>query len=360
LRRHGIVALALLSTIVAACSAQTNANPTSDDAAPNLIPGRVVTSQGTEAASLYLPVFLIAVAIFVLVEGLLVYMAWRFRRRRASAELPAQTHGNNTLEMLWTAIPFVVVLAMFVASMSVLNRVQARDDQPAVTVDVTAFQWQWTFEYRDAGLSYTGVGKQGPEMVLPVGDPVRIRLHAQDVIHSFYVPMFFRKLDAVPGRVNELDVVVNEPGTFGGQCAEFCGLAHPDMFFTVRAVERADYEAWLDAEIDKANATPPPPPSGQPGATIAIAAVNTTTFDPPDLAAPADTPLTFQFENRDPSAPHNIAIKGANPDGSDWAGLPVTQGGQHATYQAPPLKAATYEFYCSVHPTTMRGTLTVQ
>ena len=105
---------------------------------------------------------------------------------------------------------------------------------PGVTVDVTGFQWQWNFkypDYRDVSgqpLSYTGEGKNGPEMVLPVGETVRIRLHAQDVIHSWYVPAFFYKRDAIPGRVNEFDVTPVDLGTYGGQCAEFCGLSHSD------------------------------------------------------------------------------------------------------------------------------------
>src|SRR5690348_5791386 len=113
-------------------------------------------------------------------------------------------------------------------------------------------------------------------MVLPINERVRIRLHAQDVIHSFYVPAFFYKKDAVPGRINEFDVTIEKPGTYGGQCAEFCGLSHADMYFTVRAVERAEYDAWLQTAIEDALATPtppPPPPSGGPppqGETITV------------------------------------------------------------------------------------------
>ena len=85
-----------------------------------------------------------------------------------------------------------------------------------------------------------------------------------DVIHSFYVPQFFRKLDVVPGRVNEFQVNVAEEGTYGGQCAEFCGLSHADMYFTVRAVDRATFDQWVADEQAKAAETPPPPPSGGP------------------------------------------------------------------------------------------------
>jgi cytochrome c oxidase subunit 2 len=265
-RSGSMVVLAMLALILAACGGtRTNDNPTSDAAAPGIMPGEVVTTQGIESAGLYLPIFLVAVVVFILVEGIVLLVTLRFRRKASDKELPPQTHGNNLLEVVWTAIPFVVVLIMFVGSFAVLTRVEAKTENPGVVVDATGFQWQWTFEYRDHGLSYTGVGKQGPEMVVPINEPVRIRLHATDVIHAFYVPQFFYKKDAIPGRTNEFEVVVEKPGTYGGQCAEFCGLAHGDMFFTVRAVERTEYDAWLEAEIAAANATPTPPPSPVPG-----------------------------------------------------------------------------------------------
>lgn len=354
-----LVLLAVL--MLAACTTRPNDHPTGDSSVPGFVPGHIVTEQGQAAAGLYLLVFLIAVAVFILVEGLVIIIAVRFRRKRLDTTLPAQTHGNNLLEIVWTIIPALVVAALFVVSTNVLiNKVEAHEANPAVTVDVTAFQWQWTFEYRDLGLSYTGAGKDGPEMVLPVGETAHIRLHAQDVIHSFYVPQFYYKKDVVPGRTNEFDLLIKEPGTYGGQCAEFCGLSHADMYFNVRAVDPADFAAWVSAEQARANATPEPRPSGGPeGATLQLKAINATQgFDPSTLTAPAGQPLTIEFDNPD-VAPHNIAIKAANPDGSDWIGLPIAQAGQTATYQAPALKAGTYTFVCSVHP-TMVGTLTVR
>jgi plastocyanin len=220
---------------------------------------------------------------------------------------------------------------------------------------VTGFQWQWTFEYQDAGVALTGTGRNGPTMGLPINERVRIRLHATDVIHSFYVPQFLYKKDAVPGRVNEFDVVVQQTGTFGGQCAEFCGLSHTDMLFTVQAMERADYDAWL---VEQAQAEPslPPPPSGAP--TVQVTSVSVIEgFDPETLSVAADTPWVVELTNADPSVPHDFAIRGANPDGSDWQGDPDAQGGGSATYQPPPLAAGSYEFYCSIHP-NMIGTIT--
>jgi cytochrome c oxidase subunit 2 len=132
---------------------------------------------------------------------------------------------------------------------------------------VLAFRFGWTFTYKEPGTfdeqtaTYQDTGvtissspaspssdqprDPAQDIVLPVGEPVLFRLNAADVIHSFYVPSFFFKRDAIPGRTNEFEVTIEKPGRYGGQCAEFCGLNHGQMFFNIRAVEPAEYEAWL-------------------------------------------------------------------------------------------------------------------
>jgi plastocyanin len=193
---------------------------------------------------------------------------------------------------------------------------------------------------------------------MPVNEMVRIRLHATDVIHSFYVPQFLYKKDVIPGRINEFDVMVTVPGTYGGQCAEFCGLNHANMLFTVQAMSRPDFDAWVTQQQQAQPSQPPAPPPGAP--TISLSALSTTAFDQSTLTAPANQPIGFDFTNADPGGqPHDVSIKQANPDGTDWIGMPFANAGQKATYVSPPLAAGTYEFYCAVHPTTMTGTLTV-
>jgi cytochrome c oxidase subunit 2 len=272
--RHlaAIAAILAFGLLTAACTSTADVqNATGDAGGPNLIgfqdgqigfPHEVVTTQGQEAAGLYLGVFIIAVGIFLLVEGILLYAALRFRRKSTDSDLPTQTHGNNRLEFIWTAIPALIVLGLFVASTVVLTRVEAKSDDPGVVVDVEAFRFGWTFKYPDSGVSISGGGREGaPEMVVPIDEPVRFRVTAIDVIHSFYVPAFFYKLDAVPGRINEFEVTIEEPGVYGGQCAEFCGLAHSQMYFSVRAVERPEFDAWL---AEQPPAGGPPPAEGPP------------------------------------------------------------------------------------------------
>lgn len=248
-RSGRLARLALLPAVVsllAACSDAVNTNPTGDSAAPGLFPGDIVTTQGNEAASLYVPIFIVATIVFILIEGLLIYMAIRFRRRSTGDDLPTQTHGNNKLEIVWTVIPAIVVTVMFIGSTMVLANIETKSDDPDVVVNVEAFRFGWKFDYPQSGISIAGGGREGaPEMVLPVDASVQFNITAVDVIHSFYVPSFFRKLDAIPGRTNQFEVTIEEPGVYGGQCAEFCGLAHGDMFFSIRAVEQGEYDAWV-------------------------------------------------------------------------------------------------------------------
>jgi cytochrome c oxidase subunit 2 len=328
---------------------------------PGFFPTTPVTREGVATQNLYTLTFVIAVAVFVIVEGLLLWITFRYRRRRGDDALPAQTHGSNPLEILWTIVPALTVTVLFIGVLTTLNDQDATAAQPpAVTVDVTGFQWQWTFDYPDYGVSGTGAGRVGPVLGVPVDEVIRVRLHSSDVIHSFYVPQLLYKKDVVPGRVNEFSMVVTEPGTYGGQCAEFCGLLHADMHFTMQAMPRPEFDAWIAQQQQQPTpgASQPAPPPG--AATVQVTSVSVTAgFDPSDLAAPADQPFTVQLTNADQAAPHDFAIRRGNPDGSDWQGDPDAPAGGSATYNPPPLAAGEYEFYCTIHP-NMIGNLQVQ
>jgi cytochrome c oxidase subunit II len=325
---------------------------------PGLFAPPAASTGGVATDSLYYYVFLVAVGVFLIVEGLLLWIVFRYRRRPNAEGLPPQTHGSNLLEVLWTLIPAAIVTMLFVATVHTLTIVEDFAAEPeGVIIDVTGFQWQWTFEYPEEDLPpFTGAGNVGPVLAIPVNERVRIRLHATDVIHSFYVPMFRYKQDVIPGRPNEFDLVVEQPGTYTGQCAEFCGLLHYEMFFTVEAMSRAEYDAWVVEQREAAE--PAPPPDGE-GHTITLASPDSFSFDPESLTAPADTPIIFDFRNVDLEQPHNVSIVDAEGPGEDWHGMPLAQPGEDLTYVSPPLPAGEYDFYCRVHPLTMRGTLTV-
>ncbi len=222
---------------------------------PGFAPPSPVTVQGRDTEGIYRFVFTIAAVIFLLVEGLILFAVLRYRR--TDDTLPAQTHGNLFAEAAWTIVPAIIVISLFFLSINVQNKVEARSPNPDVTIDVVGFQWQWTIAYGcpasyatqptvqpadECDFAITGLGSDGPDMHVPVGQTIHFRLHSADVIHAFYIPQFLYKKDVIPGRVNGFDVIVEQPGTYQGQCAELCGLSHAEMFMSLTAEDSAAYD----------------------------------------------------------------------------------------------------------------------
>lgn len=328
-----------------------------------MIPPEPETEAAESVFTLYNIVFAMGLAVFIGVEGFIIYAVFRYRRR--DDRLPAQTHGNNLVEIIWTAIPTVIVLVLFVLSAITLGRVEARADDPGVTIEVTGFQWQWQFHYLDddgdPANDATVVGSPAapPAMVVPVGEPIRLHLTSSDVIHSFYVPQFLIKKDMFPPTgdrpMNELEFTVTEAGTYTGQCAEFCGDLHARMTFTVQAMERAEFDDWLAA----AKAGETPAPSSEPGGPTLELSADQIAFDTKELSAPADTGFQIHLTNLE-GVVHNVSIFDANGE-KVFTGDPVTGPDAEITYSVPPLPAGEYTFICDYHPVPdMTGTLTVQ
>jgi cytochrome c oxidase subunit 2 len=214
------------------------------------------TVEARRTTELYTTFVAVAAVVAVIVIGLSVFAILRYRAR-GDDELPRQVIGNTRLEAVWTAIPLLTVAALFGLTVLVLN---GFDDatRAAATVDirVTAYRWGWQFEYPADGVRVEGLRSPGPEAYVPVGENVHVSLTGIDVIHSFFVPQFLFKRDAIPGRINEFAFTVDTPGRYRGQCAEFCGLYHSQMPFTIVAVTRPEYEAWLAANRGGANGSP--------------------------------------------------------------------------------------------------------
>ena len=207
------------------------------------------TEEGAEIVDLWRGFFYTAIVVFVLVVGLVTYVLIRYRRRDPD-EVPRQHADNLRIEILYTAAPILVVAILFGFTVAAEERVSDVDGDAAVTVEVVGFQWQWQFRYEDpqGGPGPVVTGRPAgdpPEMVLPVGRTTRLRLVTRDVNHSFWVPRFLSKRDLIPGVRNQIDVTPNTRGSFVGRCAEFCGLDHWRMNFSVRVVSRADYDRWL-------------------------------------------------------------------------------------------------------------------
>lgn len=205
-----------------------------------------ITEQGTHTLRLWQGFFIAAAVVGAIVLALIAYVVVRYRRR--SDEVPSQKADNLRIEALYTAIPILTVIVLFAFSMGVERTVTRTDPKPDLIVDVTGFQWGWTFEYRDRGVTVTGSGNEHPPvLVLPEGRTARLRLHSTDVIHSFWVPSFLQKRDMIPGRTNTMDVTPTHLGRFDGKCAEYCSLDHGRMVFVLEVVRPADFAATLAA-----------------------------------------------------------------------------------------------------------------
>ncbi len=206
-----------------------------------------VNSQGQEVKGLYDLFSIVAAVIFVLVAGLIAWSILRYRAKPGDNDLPDQFHSNVKLEILWFAIPTVIVIGLFVSSAVVLDRINDEDEGPTV-IDVEGFQWGWRFTYEDEDVSVISTPDDPAAISVPVGEPLTFVITANDVVHSFYITEFLLKRDAIPGRTNRLPITIDEEGTYGGRCAEFCGLLHYDMPFTIDAVPVDEYETWLDEQ----------------------------------------------------------------------------------------------------------------
>jgi cytochrome c oxidase subunit 2 len=205
-----------------------------------------VTDEGRDVNRLYDFFSIAAAVIFVITAGLIAWSIIRYRARSDDDE-GRPFHSNVPLEIVWFAIPQVIVIALFIASTGTLDTVDRKVPDPGVTISVEGFQWGWRFRYEE-GVVISGDAQDPAEIVVPVDEPISFEITSVDVIHSFYVTKFLLKRDAIPGRTTRFDITIDSPGVYEGKCAEFCGLLHSRMNFTIRAVERSVFEGWLSEQ----------------------------------------------------------------------------------------------------------------
>ncbi|HEV2249319.1 MAG TPA: cytochrome c oxidase subunit II [Candidatus Limnocylindria bacterium] len=205
-------------------------------------------------ADLYWLMFGVAIVVLAIVVGALVVAGIRFRER--PGHQARQYHGNNLLELIWTIVPTLIVITFGVLSFQRLLLVNDVDSGTAMTVKAEGRQWVWVFQYPSEArfqLNDKSYLSQQAEIHIVAGQKVKIELGSQDVIHSFYVPSLGAHKDAVPGRATSVWMQADRPGTYVGQCSEFCGTGHADMLITVVAQSQADYDAWLATALKDAN-----------------------------------------------------------------------------------------------------------
>lgn len=210
-----------------------------------IAPPDSATPSGSAINQLYWIVIGVTATVFVLVEGALLWFIFRFRRRpdtAAEAEGP-QIHGNTRLELIWTAIPLLILVAILVVTIIKVPSVQAEPSagEDPLVVQVVAHQFYWEYTYPNGVVTVD-------TLRLPVDRPVRLQLESADVAHSWWVPELTGKKDPIPGRTNYLNFTIERTGTFVGQCAELCGVQHAVMRTEVTAVPAAEFDTWLAAQ----------------------------------------------------------------------------------------------------------------
>lgn len=191
-------------------------------------------------------IFLYAgIGVALVVYGLIFFSLLRWRERRSPNA--AQFHKNTPLELTYTAIPLLMVAGLFAFSSRNERYVEQLDPHPAVVVDVTGFDWSWRFHYQGSKKDVIGTPQAPPQLVMPANQTTQINLTTDDVNHSFWVPAFLFKRDAIGGVPNHFDVRPLRIGVYQGECGQYCGLEHTAMRFSVRVVDPAAFVRWASS-----------------------------------------------------------------------------------------------------------------
>jgi cytochrome c oxidase subunit II len=224
-----------------------------------------------EIYELHTVILLICVVIFIVVFGAMFYALWK--HRKSVGHRAAQFHENTTVEIIWTIIPFLILIGMAIpATKTVLAMKDS--SSPDMTIKVTGFQWKWRYDYLEEDIGFYStlttpleqIENRAPKgehyllevdnpMVVPIGKKVRVLITANDVIHAWWVPAFGVKQDAIPGFVRDSWFKVDQAGTYRGQCAELCGKDHGFMPIVVEAVDEGKYKEWVAQQQSKKSQT---------------------------------------------------------------------------------------------------------
>ncbi|PIB95495.1 cytochrome c oxidase subunit II [Caulobacter sp. X] len=239
----------------------------------------------------------IITAITLLVLGLLIWIIVRYNKK--ANPVPAKFSHNTTIEIIWTLVPVLILMVIAIFSFRLLFHYNDMP-KPYMTVKATGYQWYWGYEYPDQKISEIvslpltkeqATAKKVPyllaadnAMVVPVGKVVRVQVTGADVIHSFALPAFGLKTDAIPGRLNETWFKAEKTGVFYGQCSELCGVDHANMPIEIRVVTQAQFDTWVKSK------TAPPAPAAAPAEAAPAAATPAATPAAAPASAPAAAP----------------------------------------------------------------------
>jgi cytochrome c oxidase subunit 2 len=223
-----------------------------------------VTPISNEVFDLHMLILWICVIIGVVVFGVMIYSIIRFRKSKGAEA--AQFHESTTVEIVWTIVPFLILIGMAIPATGTLVTMENTSNS-GLTIKVTGFQWKWHYQYMDEGVSFysnlatptdqiQGKTAKDPNyllkvdnrLVVPTGTKIEFLITARDVLHAWWVPDLGMKKDAIPGYVNEMWAKVEEPGVYRGQCAELCGRGHGFMPIVVEAKPPEEFRAWLQRQ----------------------------------------------------------------------------------------------------------------
>jgi len=224
---------------------------------------RGATTQAQDEFKLWSWMTIAGLAVAVLVWGLILWAVVAYRRRDPD-RMPRQFHANHVVEIIYTVLPLIIVGVIFFYTVVTENKIDALTPDPAVTIKVTGFQWGWSFQYvnsagkqialvetaqaRPAALAANPLSSEYPRFELPLGETTHIVLESADVVHTFYIPAFNFGRYALPGVTNNFDFTPVTVGVFAGHCAQYCGLYHSEMLFSVAVVSPAAFQSWLNAK----------------------------------------------------------------------------------------------------------------
>jgi cytochrome c oxidase subunit II len=206
--------------------------------------------------NLWIGSWIAAFAVGFIMWGLILWASNRYKTKHA--KMPRQNRYNLPMEIFYTIAPFIIIAVLFYYTVLAQNAVLEKKADPEVTIDVVGQKWSWTFNYKAADNPAVGsdVWEAGtinktPDLYLPVGKLVQFNLSSPDVIHSFWVPSFYSKLDVIPGLFNNFQMTPTTEGVFAGKCAELCGTYHSAMLFNVHVVSETEYNNYLKSLVAK-------------------------------------------------------------------------------------------------------------
>ncbi|MBT8113122.1 MAG: cytochrome c oxidase subunit II [Gammaproteobacteria bacterium] len=228
-----------------------------------------VTDISKQVFDLHMVIFYICCVIGIMVFGAMAISI--FRDRKSKGVIPSKFHESNSLEFLWTAVPFVILIGISIPAANVL--IAMEDTSGAdMTIKVTGYQWMWRYEYIDDDIDFYSILKTprdeiynrteknenylqevDNELVLPTNRKIRILITSSDVIHAWWVPDLAIKKDAIPGYINQVWTNIEKPGVYRGKCAELCGRDHGFMPVVVRALSPEDYDVWVAEQASPKN-----------------------------------------------------------------------------------------------------------